>query len=52
MGGPGAKILYAQGAGEDLDGGLGEGGRMGAMEEGVWSWVCTILFGRQEGQPE
>jgi len=36
VGGPGAKILYAQGAGEDLDGGLGEGGRRGyGPEEGL-----------------
>jgi len=35
VGGPRAKIVSAEDAGEALDRGLREGGRVGAMEEGV-----------------
>ena len=32
---PGAEIISAEGAGKALDSGMGEGGRVGAMEQGV-----------------
>ena len=33
MGGPGAEIVSVENASKALDGGLGEGGRVGAIDE-------------------
>jgi len=35
VGEPGAEVLSVKGAGNAVDGGLGEGGRVGAVEEGA-----------------
>jgi len=43
VGGPGAKIMSAEGPSEDLDCELGEGGRVEAMEEGVEFSTCYFV---------
>ena len=48
MGGPGAEVICAEGAGEALHGGLGEGGRVGAMEDNV-EFVTNDLDGEARG---
>ena len=45
---PRTEVASAEGAGKNLDGGLGEGGREGAMEEGV-DFVTRNVIGKAGG---
>ena len=46
MGGPGAEIICAEGAGKALDCGLGKGGSAWGQRSRVWSLLLTILLGK------
>jgi len=45
---PRTEVVSAEGAGKTLDGGLGEGGREGAMEKGV-DFVTRNVIGKARG---